>query len=67
MPSTPLLAVDAIAKRILFIRGQRVMLDADHAELYGVETRVFNQAVNTMPSASTTISCSSSPPMSGSL
>ena len=27
------------------IRGQRVMLDRDLAELYGVETRVLNQAV----------------------
>lgn len=31
--------------RILLIRGERVMLDADLAELYGVETKVFNQAV----------------------
>ena len=31
--------------RILTIRGQRVLLDADLARLYGVETRVLNQAV----------------------
>ncbi len=37
--------VDAIAKRILFIRGQRVTLDSDLAELYGVATKQFNQAV----------------------
>ena len=37
--------VDAIAKRILFIRGQRVILDSDLAELYGVPTKQFNQAV----------------------
>jgi len=30
---------------ILLIRGQKVMLDRDLAELYGVETRVPNQAV----------------------
>lgn len=30
---------------IRMIRGQKVMLDRDLAELYGVETRVFNQAV----------------------
>ena len=30
---------------ILLIRGQKVMLDRDLAELYGVETRVLNQAV----------------------
>ena len=35
----------ALAGRILVIRGQRVMLDADLAELYDVETRVLNQAV----------------------
>lgn len=28
------------------VRGQRVMLDRDLAELYGVETRVLNQAVS---------------------
>lgn len=37
--------VDQIESRILLIRGQKVMLDADLAELYGVETKVFNQAV----------------------
>lgn len=31
--------------RILTIRSQRVLLDADLARLYGVETRVLNQAV----------------------
>ena len=31
--------------RILLIRGQRVMLAPDLAEVYGVETRVLNQAV----------------------
>ena len=36
---------ERIAQRIVVLRGQRVMLDADLAELYGVETRVLNQAV----------------------
>ncbi len=36
---------EAVASRILLLRGQRVMLDADLAELYGVETKVLNQAV----------------------
>jgi len=31
--------------RIHSIRGQRVMLDADLADMYGVETRALNQAV----------------------
>lgn len=34
-----------IVKRIYTIRGKRVMLDKDLAELYGVETKVLNQAV----------------------
>ncbi len=40
-----LIPVDRIEKAILLIRGQKVMLDADLAELYGVETRVLIQAV----------------------
>lgn len=34
-----------VSKRIGFIRGQRVLRDTDLAALYGVQTRVFNQAV----------------------
>lgn len=34
-----------IRNRIYFIRGQRVMLDRDLAELYGVETRRLNEQV----------------------
>lgn len=34
-----------IQKKIAEIRGQRVMFDFHLAELYGVETRVLNQAV----------------------
>jgi len=30
---------------ILTLRGQKVLLDADLAELYGVPTKVFNQAI----------------------
>ena len=36
---------ETIAERILLIRGIKVMLDADLAELYGVPTKVLNQAV----------------------
>jgi hypothetical protein len=35
--------VDSIADRIVVLRGQRVMIDADLAVLYGVETRRLNQ------------------------
>ena len=34
-----------IEKKIFVIRGVQVMIDRDIAELYGVETRVLNQAV----------------------
>jgi hypothetical protein len=37
--------VSEIQNRIYEIRGVRVMLDFDLAELYGVETRTLNQAV----------------------
>ena len=43
-PTTPALQPH-IASRILALREQRVMLDADLAELYGVETRVLIQAI----------------------
>jgi hypothetical protein len=36
---------DHIQQRILLIRGQKVMLDSDLAELYEVTTRALNQAV----------------------
>lgn len=42
---TELIPAEVIEKRILLIRGQKVLLDRDLAELYGVETRVLNQAV----------------------
>jgi hypothetical protein len=42
---TEIIPYEAIASRIYLIRGQKVMLDRDLAELYGVETKVFKQAV----------------------
>jgi hypothetical protein len=36
---------ERIVKRILLIRGEKVILDIHLAELYGVETRVLKQAV----------------------
>jgi len=38
-------AVDAIAGRIVSLRGQRVMLDSDLAALYGVPTKRLNEQV----------------------
>jgi len=40
-----LISIEAVASKIFFIRSVKVMLDKDLAELYGVETRVLNQAV----------------------
>ncbi|MGB7622473.1 MAG: ORF6N domain-containing protein [Terriglobia bacterium] len=37
--------MDRIERSIYLVRGQKVMLDRDLAELYGVETRVLNQSV----------------------
>ena len=38
-----------IVNKIYWIREQKVMLDRDLAELYGVETKVLNQAVKGNP------------------
>jgi hypothetical protein len=37
--------VDRITRTILFVRGEKVLLDEDLAFLYGVETRILVQAV----------------------
>jgi len=44
--SDQIIPVELIERRIYMIRGQKVMLDSDLAELYGVETKVLNQAVS---------------------
>ncbi len=36
---------EVIERKIYLLRGQKVMLDSDLARLYGVETKVLNQAV----------------------
>ena len=41
-----LVPIELIASKIYLIRGLKVMLDKDLAELYDVETRVLNQAVS---------------------
>jgi ORF6N domain-containing protein len=40
-----LIPMERIERTILLIRGQKVMLDSDLAELYGVETGALNRAV----------------------
>jgi hypothetical protein len=44
MPAAAL-PTSGIESRILLVRGQRVMIDADLAELYGVPTKALNQAL----------------------
>lgn len=44
--SAPMALTDLAIERVIFVvRGQRVMLDADLAELYGVQTRRLNEQV----------------------
>ena len=40
-----LIPMDRIERAILLIRGEKVMLDSDLAEIYGVETKALNRAV----------------------
>jgi phage regulator Rha-like protein len=44
-PRQQLIPVEAIERRIFLIRSQKVMLDSDLAELYGVPTRRLNEQV----------------------
>src|SRR4051812_4500538 len=45
MNSKILIKKQIIKNKILFVRDKKVMLDRDLAELYGVKTKVLNQAV----------------------
>ena len=40
-----IIPVEKLVNKIYLFRGVKVMLDRDLAELYGVETKVLNQAV----------------------
>lgn len=40
-----IVTLDQVERKIFLIRGQQILLDSDLAALYGVETRVLNQAV----------------------
>ena len=42
---TKLIPVETITNKILFLRNEKVLLDRDLAELYGVSTKALNQAV----------------------
>jgi hypothetical protein len=45
MNMTTMKPEEVIVNKIFVIRGKKVMIDRDLADLYGVETRVLNQAV----------------------
>ena len=45
MKDSGLIPVERIENAIYLIRGEKVMLDRDLAELYGVETKMLNRAV----------------------
>ena len=40
-----IIAVEEIVNKIIVLRGERVMLDRDIAEMYGVETKLLKRAV----------------------
>jgi phage regulator Rha-like protein len=42
---TSLVPLERIERAIILVRGDKVMLDSYLAEIYGVETRILNQAV----------------------
>ena len=44
-PEPVVISTEAIAPLVHWLRHEKVMLDSDLAELYGVEVRVLNQAV----------------------
>ena len=53
MPRQKLIApAPVIEKNIHLVRGQKVMLDSDLAELYQVPTKQLNRAVSVIASAS---------------
>ena len=56
-----LILAAGIESRIHLLRGHKVMLDADLAKLYGVETKALNKASNAIVSAFRPTSCFSSP------
>ena len=42
---TKIVPIESIVSKIILLRGEKVLLDRDLAELYGVETKVLKQVV----------------------
>ena len=57
--SKALVRVSTIKQRILFIRGEKVIIDADLAEFYGVNTKALNKLFGGIRIVFLKISCSS--------
>lgn len=49
VPGAGIVKFNAVEERIITLRGEKVLLDSDVAELYGVETREVNQAIKNNP------------------
>lgn len=49
MKKKAIIKIEQVEEKILMLRGVRVILDADVAKLYGVETKEINQAVKNNP------------------
>ena len=48
-PNMQVIKQDKVQEKIITFRNQRVIVDADVAELYGLDTREINQAVKNNP------------------
>lgn len=59
-PSQQITPIEAIERRIFLIRGQKVMVDRDLAELYGVKAIALRQQVKGTSTGFLKILCSSS-------
>jgi len=42
---TEIVPIESIVSKIIFLRGEKILLDRDLAKLYEVETKVLKQAV----------------------
>jgi hypothetical protein len=49
MENVTIIKFNAIEERIITLRGEKVLLDSDVADLYEVETREINQAMKNNP------------------
>ena len=49
MKKKEIIKIEQVEEKILMLRGVRVIIDADVAALYGVETKEINQAVKNNP------------------